>query len=69
MHFGAREPAAVDQAGVIFGVGENRIATLDQCRDRADIRGEAGGEQQRGFRPLELRELPLQFGMRGTDGP
>ena len=61
MHFGARESAAVDQAGVIFGVGENRIAAIHQCRDRAEVRGESGAEQQRGFRPLKLRELPLQF--------
>ena len=66
VHLGAGEPAAVDQAGVIFGVGENRIAALHQCRDRAEVRGETGAEQQRGFRPLEFRKLLLQFRMRRT---
>ena len=53
-HFGPREPAAVDQAGVIFGVGVDRVAAPDQGGDRAEVGGEAGSENQRGLGAFEL---------------
>ena len=52
--FGARQAAAVDQAGVVLLVGEDRVAAIGKRGDRARVGGEAGREQQRGLRPLEL---------------
>ena len=65
MHLGPREPATVDQAGMIFRIGINRIAAIHQRRNRTEIRGKPGGEQQRRFGAFEFRQATLQFGMSG----
>ncbi len=51
---GARQAAAVDQAGVVLLVGEDRVAAIGERGDRARVGGEAGGEQKRGLGSLEL---------------
>ena len=58
------KPAAIDQAGVIFGVGEDGIAAFHQCRHRAQVGGETGGEHQRRFGSFELGQPALQLGVR-----
>ena len=52
---GPRKPAAVPKAGVVLAVAEDHVAGSDQGGDRAQVGGEAGGKQQRGLGPLELR--------------
>ena len=65
VHFGTRQAAAVDQAGVVFGVGVDRVLAIHQCGHRAEVGGEAGGEHQCGFGAFELGQAPFQFGVRG----
>ncbi len=59
----AREAAAVDQAGVVFGVGVDGIFAVHQRGDRAQICGETGGEYQRGLGAFELGEAAFEFGV------
>ncbi len=51
--FGARQAAAVDQAGVVFLVGEDRVAAIGERGDRTRVGGETGGEEQCRLSPLE----------------
>ena len=61
---GLRQAAAVDEAGVILRVAEDRVLFLDQRRNDAGVGGEAGGKNERGFRAFELGQPPFQFGVR-----
>jgi hypothetical protein len=56
-----REAAAVDDAGVVELVGEDRLASPGKRRYHAGIRQVAGAEQQRRLIPLEGGEAPLQL--------
>ena len=51
---GPGQAAAVPKAGVILGVGVDRVAGADQGRDRPQVCGKAGREEQGGFGPFEL---------------
>ena len=56
----AREPAAVHDARVVEGVGEDHVALARQRRDHARVRQVAGAEQQAGLGVLEGRQLLLE---------
>ena len=58
---GAAQAAAVDEAGVVLGVGEDRVALVHQRGDDARIRGEAGGKDERRLGAFELGEPSFQF--------
>ena len=68
VRLGPRQPAAVDEAGVVLGVGEDRVAAVDQRRERAGVGGEAGGEDERRLGPFELGQPPFQLGMQRATG-
>ena len=77
MHGGARQPAAIDQAGMIEGVAKHRIVRSCQGSDQTDIGGEAAAENQtRGrlfpgsqmfFQPAHRRQVSRD--QRGSAGP
>ena len=56
----ARQPAAVDDRGVVELVGEDDLAAPRERRHDAEVRQVAGAEQQRALRPLERREPLLE---------
>ncbi len=56
-----RQPAAVDDAGVIQGVAEHGVAAADQGRNGADVGRIAGRKQQRRLGLFESRQTALQF--------
>src|SRR5207249_2560356 len=60
---GSREPAAVDDARVVERVAVHVIAATYERRDGPDVRLIAGGEEERGRRALEGRELGLDLGV------
>ena len=60
---GPGEAAAVDQAGVVLGVGEDGVAFVHQRGDRAGVGGEAGGEDERRFGAFEFGEPAFEFGV------
>ena len=55
-----RQAAAVDQAGVVHRVAEDRVAFLDERGDGSGVGRETGGKYERGFGAFERCELPLQ---------
>ena len=63
---GPREAAAVDEAGVILGVGEDGVAFVDERGNDAGVGGEAGGEDQRRLGAFELGEAAFQLGVDST---
>ena len=58
---GAREPRAVDDAGVVQLVGDDEILFAQDRRHRARIRGKSGLEDHAGFDVLEARDLFFQL--------
>ena len=61
VRFGPRQPAAVDEAGVVLRVGVDRVAAIDQRRHDPRVGGESGGEEQGGLDSLEHGEPPFEF--------
>jgi hypothetical protein len=57
---GPGEPASVQQAGVVFPVGEDGVSWPDHCGDTTGVGGKSGGEHQRRLRALELGQPLLQ---------
>ena len=57
---GARQPAAVDDRGVVELVGEDDLAAAGERRHHAEVGQVARAEQQRALRALELRQPLLQ---------
>ncbi len=57
---GPGEATAVDDAGVVELVGEDRLARPGEGRDRAGIRQVAGAEEQRRLVSLEAGQPLLQ---------
>src|SRR3954454_18972066 len=57
---GARDPAAVDQAGVVQLVREDDLAPAGQRADVAEIAKVARAEQKRGLVPGERGEALLE---------
>ena len=51
---GSRQPAAVNQTGMVLGVGENGIALTDERGNGAGVRGKTRGEHQRCFSAFKL---------------
>ena len=60
---GPGQPAAVDEAGVVLGVGKDRVAVVHQRGNDAGVGGEAGREDKGCFGAFELGEAALQFGV------
>jgi hypothetical protein len=56
----ARQPAAVDDRGVVELVGEDHLARARQRADDAEVRQVARAEQQRGLGALEGGEALLE---------
>jgi hypothetical protein len=56
-----RQPAAVDDAGVVEGVREDHLATLRQRRDRSAVGEVARAEQQGRLGSLELGQPRLEL--------
>ena len=61
---GLREPAAVDDAGVIELVGEHDVARAEQRRQHADVRGIARVEQPDAITAHPVRDRLLEHDMR-----
>jgi hypothetical protein len=71
LDLGARQTAAVDDAGVVQGVGDDHVVLGEDRRDRARVGREAALEDHDGFRALELGEPALELdvhGHRARDG-
>jgi len=69
--FGAGEPAAVDDAGVIELIGDDVVLLAEYGRDGAGIGGEAALEDDAGFDVLEGGDAAFEFHMhveRAADG-
>ena len=62
---GAGQAAAVDQGGVVEGVGEHDLTRAGQGRHDAGIGQEARAEQRTRLRALERRQLLLELAVRG----
>jgi hypothetical protein len=58
-----REAAAVDNGGAIFAVAEDDVALADDGGDGAEVRLEAGREDESGFLVQELRKAAFQLFM------
>ena len=58
---GAREQAAVEDRGVVGGVGDHRVAGRQQRAERADVGLVAGGEDDRLLGAHPLRQLALEL--------
>ncbi len=56
----SREPAAVDDRGVVERVGEHGVAGAGERPDRAEVREVAGAEQDAVFAAFESRQALLQ---------
>lgn len=63
-HFRPGQPAAVDQAGMVLGIAEDRVSPADQGRNRAGIRRIAGRKNQRGFHAQQFGQPPFELGVR-----
>src|SRR5262245_1513008 len=61
---GSRNPAAVDQTGVVLFVGKNMVAMASDRRDRSHIRREARRKHKRCFGSLEFRQPSFQLDMK-----
>ena len=61
LDLGARQPGAVDDAGVVELVGDDEVFFAEDGRDRARVGGEAGLEDDAGFDVLEARDLFFQL--------
>ena len=61
----AREAAAVHDARVVEGVGENHVALARERGDRPGVGEVARAEEQAGLAPLELGELLLEAAVHG----
>jgi hypothetical protein len=61
MQIGARQPAAVNQGGVIQQVRIDGVASSHERRDRTHVGHVAAGEQQRGLGVGEPRDGPLEL--------
>ena len=66
---GPREPAAVQQAGVVLAVGEDDVAGPDQGGDRADVGGEARRETAARPRRLPSRPAAVPAGVASAACP
>ena len=64
VHRRARKPAAVDQAGVVQLVAEERIVTTSQRTQDAKVRGKPAAEDQCRFGPFPICEGALQGSQR-----
>jgi hypothetical protein len=62
-HVGAREPAAVDDRGVVELIGEHDVAGASERRGHADVGEVARAEQQRRLAALERGEALLEAAM------
>ena len=60
----ARQPYAINNAGVIVLIGKNQVMPFNERREHADIGGVSGAEVERGFGALEFRKLPFNPGER-----
>ena len=58
---GAREQAAVEDRGVVAGVGDHRVAGREQRPERADVGLVAGGEDDRVLGAHPLGDLALEL--------
>lgn len=58
---GPGQPAAVDQRGVVGGVGDQQRARRGEGGDRCEVGGVAGGQHQRGFEAGEAGQLRFEF--------
>src|SRR5262249_56724553 len=61
VHGGARQAAAVDDAGVVERVAEDLVTAADEGADRADVGLVARGKEQRRLGTLEGGELALDL--------
>ena len=59
-HVRAREPAAIDDRGVVQFVGKHGVALPDERGDCADVRHIARAVDERRLRPLERRKRALE---------
>ena len=58
---GPRKTAAVQQAGVVLAVGEDRVAGAGQGGDGAQVGGESGREEQGRFGAFEFGQPLFQL--------
>ena len=49
---------------MVLGIAVDRIASIDQSRDHADVGRVTGGEQKRRLTPFELRKPLLELNVR-----
>jgi len=60
-HVGPRQPAAIEQAGVVLAVGVDHVARPHQGGDGARVGRETGREDQGGLRALEGGQTAFQL--------
>ena len=58
---GAREPAAVDDRGMVQRVGEDHVPVVGERRDHAEVGQVARPEQHAGLMAFELRQFGLEL--------
>ena len=69
LHPCARQPAAVDNAGMVMGVAEDDVAAAGECGDRADVGGKPAGKHERRFGPFELGQIAVRVRHAAATGP
>jgi hypothetical protein len=58
-----RQPAAVDQRGVVARVGDDQRAVRGERGDRGEVGRVPGGEDERGLEPAEFGQLAFELGV------